>query len=485
MKRLGFISILAVFFCASCFTQNGKQTDVITGKYWKNQVVKDILPYWTNLAQDTLNGGFFTTLDSVWKPFGDTRKYPSMLSRHVFGYSVGYLLSGDQHYLDIARKTVDYLLDHAWDKEYGGWYDVLDEQGNPLETTKNMFIQVYSTTGLAMYYFVTRDPRVLEYVEKSNHLIEANAWDQDFGGYYNKMTRDWKVLDSTKSISSEITPVSGYLLYLYQATHEEKYLDQCRKILDMITRQMIDPESDWVLESFSREWQYQPGAQNETEISPGHNIEVAWMLYRYYLITGRTDYLDRANRLGAKLFQFCNQPDLNFWYNSVGRLNPEQTADITYWWVQAYGIMFDLISYRIQNQNKYLDDYRKGASFWDSCFVDRKNGDTQFSVLTNGKVKEALKANQFKASYHNAENGMLNYLYLNAWVNKEPIELYFYLSGDRGDKPFYASPIEGNDLMIKSIETDNKSTVILSKDRLSANIKGKNNTRLKVTLITN
>jgi mannobiose 2-epimerase len=429
------------------------------GQYWKDQVIHDILPYWTMHACDTVNGGFYTTLDSAWKPFGDTRKYPSMLSRHIFGFSVGYLLSGDQKYLDIARETVDYLLTHAWDPEYGGWYDVLDECGNPLETTKNMFIQVYSITGLAMYYFVTRDPTVLSYIDKSNDLLESKAWDQENGGYYNVMTRDWQVLDSRKSISSEITPVSGYLLYLYLATHDQKYLDQCQRILDRVTESMIDPESGWVLETFTREWQYLPALQDETEVSIGHNIEVAWMLYRFYLITGEKAHLDKATRLTAKICKYGTNSDIGFWYNTVGRLNPETFAGITYWWVQAYGIMFDLYACHVQDQDKYLDDYRKGALFWDSRFVDRLNGDSHFSVLADGTIRETLKANQFKSSYHNAENGLLNYLYLNAWVNREPVELYFYIKDYQEDSRLFFSPLEGESLKVSAIDVSNRPVV--------------------------
>jgi mannobiose 2-epimerase len=475
------INVVAVFALTalislfSCAPKTGR-VDFRKGQYWKDQVINDILPYWTDHAQDTIHGGFMTTLDSVWKPYGDTRKYPSMLSRHVFGYSVGYLLSGDRKYLDIARQTVDYLLKHAWDQESGGWYDALDEQGKPVETTKSMFVQVYSITGLAMYYFVTRDPQILEIINRSNDLLESRGWDPVEGGYYNVLTRDWQVLDRTKSISSEITPVSGYLFYLYLATHDQKYLDQSRKILDVVTQKMTDPQSGWILETFRKDWRYLPGPANETEISTGHNIEVAWMLYRYYLITGDQKYLEIANQLSDKVYRYCNRPDDNFWYNTIGRLEPQKFSGISYWWVQAYGIMFDLYSYRISNQDRYLDDYQKGASFWDSRFVDRIHGDTYLSVLADGTIRETTKANRYKASYHNCENGLLNYLYLNAWVNHDPVELFFYIADYQSDKEFYASPIEGDNLKIKRITILKESSPI--------NASRSNSRRVKVELQT-
>ncbi|HBB90385.1 MAG TPA: hypothetical protein DC042_01305 [Bacteroidales bacterium] len=451
----------------SCSTPGKKSTDPAHASYWKDQVLTDILPFWKDHARDTADGGFYTTLDSAWKPVGDQRKFPSMLSRHLFGFSVGYLLSGDPDYLMIARETYEYLLDHAWDKEFGGWYDVLDEKGNPLEATKSMFIQVYSITGLAMYYFVTRDPGVLEYIEKSNNLLESKAWDSRHRGYFNGMTRDWQVLDSTKSISSEITPISGYLFYLYLATRDPKYLDQAARILDVVTGPMMDPETGWILENFTPDWQYLPGREDETEVSTGHNIEVAWMLDRYYLITQEMKYRKMAEQLTGKIYRYGNNPDTGFWYNTIGRTYPEQHPDQTYWWVQAYGQMFDLISYRTHNQEKYRDNFKQSSRFWDARFVDRIHGDTYFSVRESGIVIETLKANRFKASYHNAENGLLTYLYLNAWIHKEPTELYFKMLKSEKVEECNFSPIEGDALRVQKIShrKDGSLRVILTGNR--------------------
>ena len=107
--------------------------NVLEGSFWKNQALTDIPPYWTKYSLDTVDGVFITNPDSAWNQFGDTEKYPSMISRHIFSYSVAYLFTGDDKYLKIASDAVDFLLEYAWDEEYGGWYEKLDKQGNPVE----------------------------------------------------------------------------------------------------------------------------------------------------------------------------------------------------------------------------------------------------------------------------------------------------------------------------------------------------------------
>jgi hypothetical protein len=121
-KHLSLI-LLFIFILTGC-SGPGKQKneDVLNGNFWKNQALTDILPYWTKYSLDTVDGAFFTHLDRSWNQITGTEKYPSMISRHVFSYSVAYLFTGEEEYLKIASDAVDFLLKHAWDKEYGGWY---------------------------------------------------------------------------------------------------------------------------------------------------------------------------------------------------------------------------------------------------------------------------------------------------------------------------------------------------------------------------
>ena len=267
------IILLLILLLVSCKTNRHETSEVLSPEYWKSQALQHIMPYWSDNAVDHQYGAFYTNLDSVWDLYGSRDKFPSMISRHLFSYSSAYLMSGNEEYIRIADNTFNWLTEKAWDKEYGGWYDALDEKGDPLQFTKTTFVQVYAVTGLTMYYLVTKDSKALEYIEKSNNLLEDHVWDPVNRGYFNSMNRDWSILDSNKSFSSMITPVSGYLLYLYQATKEKKYLDQTARILDATVEHMIDPESGWVLEDFDRDWNYLSRRNDAAEVNIGHNIE--------------------------------------------------------------------------------------------------------------------------------------------------------------------------------------------------------------------
>ncbi len=450
--------------------------------YWKDQALKDIIPYWSKFAIDHEHGAFYTNLDAHWQSFGDSSKYPSMISRHLFAYSVAYLLSGNDQYLKVAEDTKKYLLSKAWDKEYGGWYDLLNVSGEPLQTSKSMFVQVYTITGLTLYYFITHDPEVLDYIERSNTLLESKGWDSLSAGYYSVFNRDWTIKDSTKSFSSVVPPVSGHLLYLYLATRQETYLNQAVRIMNTVQNKMRDPDSGWVLESFTPDWKYINPHSNENEINIGHNIEAAWMWLRLNLIKENARYGQAAIALADQLHRLAYKPASGIWPNALANDSSGQYTPYTYWWIQAYGLMFDLTLFKTTRSESFLNSFDQGAQLWDSGFVDKINGDTHFALWEDGRIKEDIKAGPYKASYHNMEHALLNHLYAALWVNCHPVILHFNIVKSKEGDLLYPLPIEGDEYKITKVWIDDKPYPVDPGNNLYIRLPSLNNARIKVKL---
>ncbi len=481
--RINILITTLLYVSISCIYKPVQNANILSGNHWKDQALNEIMPYWTKNGQDIKYGAFFTNLDSLWQPFGSSDKYPSMISRHLFSYSVSYLLSGNEKDLKIAEELVKWLLNHAWDKEYGGWFDTMDKNGNPVETTKTTFVQVYAITGLTMYYFVTHDSTVLSYIEKSNSLLESKVWDPLYGGYYDVMNRDWSIKISNKSFSSQITPVSGYLIYLYCATRDAQYLDQIEKIVKITTARMVDKESGWVLESFDKNWLYLAGKPDQTEVNIGHNIEEAWMSLRTYYLTGKPQYLKSATDINAKIAEWGVLKNREVWLTNTARKTPAEHSPDTYWWVQAYGNMFNLYWYHNGGEPKYLDRFQKGATFWDNCFIDKKRGDNFFSTDTAGIVRDATKATRFKTSYHSMEHCLLNYLCLNYWVNNQPVEFHFRINSSHPNELLYPVLLEDKNIIISKVILKSKDHKTLQFEDQVIHLPELQNAELIVTLI--
>lgn len=453
LKHFPLALFLPLLFSGAVFAQ--QDTGLLDGDTWKEQGLQTIMPTWIEHGTDTVDGQFFAYLDREWNPSGNTLKYPGMLSRHLFSYSAAFMMSGDKRYLRRADKQFAYLLEHGWDREFGGWLYAINRNGTAVDGTKDLFMNIYAITGLTMYYMVTHNRKAMEMITKSRSLLQNNAWDEQNKGYYRRLNREWKVTDSTKVFTPQVAPVSGYLLYLFAATRNQQYLKESRRLLSLVSHRFQDAQTGWIREAFDREWN--PGADDRKKerVNIGHNIEVAWLWLRLHAITDEEDYSKKARKLYTKLRESAFHKS-GAWIHKMALLNPGNHPPTTNWWIQAYGNMLQLPIYRYEGNSQSLEYFKKGSAFWNTAFVDETYGGTILSATLDGKIARGDKAVRTKTSYHAMELALLNYLYLNLWVANKPVELYFHFNSRSDRKPLCPIPITAPGARISRLNVNGK-----------------------------
>jgi len=442
-----------------CRAQQNK-LNLLNGDTWKQQGM-NIISEWMNQGIDDTDGQFYAFIDQKWKPYNNENKYPGMLSRHLFSYSVAYMLSGEQQFLDKADKLFQYLIKKGWDRKYGGWHYAINDQGEPVDSQKDLFMNIYAATGLSMYYSITHDKTALQYIDSTRLLLKNQAWDKEYGGYYRHLDRQWNVTNENKVFTPQIAPVSGYLLYLYAATKKQKYLDQSQKLMTIASHQLQDNELGWIRENFNQNWRPQAKNKSNEQINIGHNIEVAWIWLRLYAMTGQNTYKQKAEQLYHQLHNHAFKSN-GAWLHKMGLTNPDHHPQTSAWWIQAYGNMLQLAMYGYGEHNKSLDQFQKGSSFWNRAFVDDQYGGTVLSATLGGKVDRGDKAVRTKTSYHAMEHALLNYLYLSLWVENEPVKLHFNWDENSNSQPLCPLPIHDSNAVISDIQPKEHSLRITS-----------------------
>ena len=429
---------------------------LMDGEFWRAQILEDLMPYWFEHVRDEEHGAFYMNLSRKWQPMAPWDKVPAMISRQIFSFSTAYLLSGEEKYLEVARKAVDYLLEYGWDKEYGGWFNRLTQTGAPKDTTKSVALQLYTNVGLTQYYFVTGDERALSHVLKSVEIRKTYAYDKELDGYYMGLNRDLSVRDSTKAKHSHYG--QGSLMpNLILATRDPEVLSFAEHLADLSIARMIDPEEGWILgygTPFDRAWSYTPYMVEETEsIQIGAGLTATLFFLRLYHLTGKEIYLKHAKALGDKLCRHGWDAERGGWYNIVERHPPYRpvASPTISWWIQIYGSFLQLQLYHVTQEEQYLERFRKSALFYDRYFVDREYGGGVASVSPDGsRIGDGRKAAVWQTSYHEVEHGLLNYLYLNLYVNKRPVVLYFKLDGAKVPKKHFVSLVDDPSVQVAS-----------------------------------
>lgn len=432
----------------------------MTGDYWKQQAIDEIIPFWIPTI-DEKDGGFFTainrdgTIDS-----GSLPKYPRMISRLVYGFCSAYLLSGDEKYLDFAKHGFTYLQEYGWDKTYGGWYNEL-QYNTPTVPIKDLFSETYGNLGPIFYYFVTGNNEALKLVEKTHSLMKDKAWDNEYQGYFDTVNRDWSVSQTDKSFNSQIDTATAYLCYYYLNTKDPKLLSDLKDIGNVIINHMYDPENGYIRAHFSQTWDFRDSYLGPKQIDIGHNLKTAWVLLRIYQLTEDTRYLDYAQKLAAKIIKTGWDDKYGGWYfskpyDSQARTDSEKQKC---WWTQTEGNFMMLNLYSLTKDQRYLDYYLKNTYFWDRYLMDHQYKEVFAYVKRNGKPINGLKGDLYKSAYHSMENALLNYLYVQLYVRKEPAKLYFNLSAAADDERHYVKIIENPDVVIKEVAVNGNDWV--------------------------
>ena len=391
--HLTFLIPLLLFsvFCSSCSEkEDSRKNKILDGEYWRKQGLTDIIPFWQKNARDTVNGAFYMNLSREGTPLPPWDKHPAMISRQIFGFTSAYLLSGDETYLLTAREGAEYLLKHAWDEQYGGWYDVLDQTGNPKVTSKSVPNQLYTNVGLTLYYFATGDEKILTLIKKSVRIQKLNAFDKKNGGYFQTLNRDLSVADSSKSKHSHYGYTSSLLINLAMITRESEIKDFADELMEISFNHLTDSLYGWFTgfpAPGSVSWKMAPRLVNDREVvSAGAQLTASLALLRMYELTGKEIYRSKGIDLSRKVMSAAYDSTRGCWFDVFDRNPPnmiEDTSSVT-WWLQSYGILIQLHLYNITGDKFYLDSYEKMASFWNNYFVDRKYGGVYQTVSPSG-----------------------------------------------------------------------------------------------------
>ena len=97
----------------------------------EKSITTELLNKWYPAAMDKQYGGFLSTWTFDFKPTGEQDKMIVSQSRHVWTNSKASEVYKDvAHYKECATHGFRFLKDVMWDKTYGGFYTLVDRQGN-------------------------------------------------------------------------------------------------------------------------------------------------------------------------------------------------------------------------------------------------------------------------------------------------------------------------------------------------------------------
>ncbi|MDX1934974.1 MAG: AGE family epimerase/isomerase [Capsulimonadales bacterium] len=433
--------------------------------WWINQV-RELADFYIN---SQFEGGpidytkYRTQLYLDGSKLGTTLQETDTISRTVYGFATAYLMTGEDRFLEAAEKGTKYLQRNICkrDKENEGvvyWLHALDMQPDGVhEVLGSLFgddwgaipayEQIYALAGPIQTYRITGDPSILADTEKTINLFNRYFKDESAqAGYYSHITTD--TFDpkaeslahncARKNWNSVGDHAPAYLINLYLATGEQKYLDFLEYVFDLIEEKFPAKDgSPFVQEKFYEDWSPDKtwGWQQDRAVG-GHDLKIAWNLMRMNSALPKEKYVALATKLADTMPAVAMDKQRGGWYDVLERqLGEGETFhrlafhDRKAWWQQEQGILAYFILAGCLENPTYKKLAEESAAFYNAWFLDTDSGAVYFNVLANGLPyllgNERDKGSHSMGAYHSTELCYLAAVYSNLLVMKQPMDFYF------------------------------------------------------------
>jgi len=383
-----------------------------------------LLPFWMDKSPDTACGGFLSYFDRNGKATGETAKPFLMQIRMLFAMSAAHRAGyGDGRCARLARNAADFIIDHYWDHEHEGWCWIADRQGNPILKDKVGYGHCFGIYAFSEYFLATGDPRGREFAGKTYAAVCEHMADTRHGGFLELMGQDWQPArpgiygGDRKSLDVHMHMMEA-LTAFYEMTRHPTHRRRLLEVIDLILNRMLRPDGTGYVQfamdfdplpailfavSWGRDASPADGVARPLNMtSPGHNVELAWLLLHAADILGvpRQTYTG----LVRGIVDHCIHVGMDHEFGGVYADTPADapaTAHEKQFWQQAEVLIGMLDAYAMFGDEKYWDAFRNVYDFVFSKMVNLEAGGEWFErVDRQGKPKDDALGHAWKICYH-------------------------------------------------------------------------------------
>lgn len=341
---------------------------------------------------DGWDGFFNVNINREWEPQDIEEISTVAFSRGIYMNVEAYIAAGPKRgkrFLETAIKGADYLLAHFWDEEYGGFYWLIDPEGNVVSDVKQGYGNVHPLMVLARVYGITQDPKYYSAVIEQLEVLQDNFMDPTLdGAFLPGFTRDFSEIDGYNNIDC-FTHYFEALLSLYDVTKGEDHawvadlINEAGQVLIEKFYQNQEGYTDrgYVAYNYTEEWEPQQTPYTREEqwttamhSTPGHCIEFAYLLSRAVERGFCPLWLTTAKKLLKFSLEYAVDPDTGGMkyeiLDYVGQPISENPDNAVYiWWAQAETARAQM-HYAVLRDHQYMIGFKKAESFIQNYLID-------------------------------------------------------------------------------------------------------------------
>jgi mannobiose 2-epimerase len=352
-------------------------------------------------------------------------------ARHVWSNAVASQLYPEvKYYKDCAAWGFAFLQNKMWDKANGGFYTLVDRQGNVKDNTgKVSYGNSFGIYACARWYLASGDTNVLNLAKKCFWWLEKHAHDPVYKGYYQHLKPDGTPVKrtadgpSTSDLGYKDQNSSIHLLEAFTELYtvwpdpllKERLQEMLFLIRDVITTSrgnlVLFLQPDWKPVSFRDSTEEVIlKHHNLDHVSFGHDVETAYLMLEASHALGLkndTVTMKIAKRMVDHSLRTAWDPTNGGFYDEGYYFKDKKDItiirDSKNWWSQAecMNTLLLMADHFPNDPMQYYEKFKKQWQYINTYMIDHVYGDWYSEGLdTRPESKTGLKGHIWKATYH-------------------------------------------------------------------------------------
>ena len=366
-------------------------------KTYKNELVKNIMPFWMKHGFDRVNGGVYTCLDRDGSLMDSTK---SVWFQGRFGWMAAYAynhVEKNAEWLAASKSCCEFLEAHCFDKSGRAYFEVTAE-GVGLRKRRYVFSECFAAIAYAEYSLASGD----------------KAWGKKALALFKRIRKftenpaKWmpsKCEPTVKAQGHSLTMILINVANVLKQISDDPILDrQITESVEKLTKYFIHPEFKALLETVGPEGEFIDTLAGRV-INPGHCIETSWFLMD--VAVERKD--DKLLKTALQILDWswawgwdkkCGGGGI-ISFRDCRNLPPQcYEQDMKFWWPQCETIIATAYAYKLTGNQKYQKWHQLASDWAWAHLKDRKYPEWYGYLHRDGTVAQPAKGNIFKGPFH-------------------------------------------------------------------------------------
>ena len=361
---------------------------------YKDELLKNVIPFWENHSLDKEYGGYFTCLDRYGRTY-DTDKFIWLQGRQAWMFSFLYNhVEKRESWLQIAKSGIDFLKEKAMTDD-GDFYFSTTRTGKPLVQPYNIFSDCFAAMAFGQYAKATGDEKTIELAKKTYFNILKKR--DNPKGQYEKTTgaRPLKGFSLPMILSNLVLELEEVL-----PDHEiEKSIDLS---VNEVMNIFLQKEDGLILENLNPDGSFNDSFEGRL-LNPGHGIEAMWFMIDIGARRNDSQLISRATETILSILEYSWDKKYGgiFYFMDYKGHPPQQLEwDQKLWWVHLETLVALAKAYQHTQRDVVWQWYTKVQEYSWSHFPDPENGEWFGYLNRQGKPLLDLKGGKWKGCFH-------------------------------------------------------------------------------------